>query len=156
MRKLIIALTLFFAVTIAANAYDYNTGIGIRGGLSSGLTVKHFLGDKSAVEGILSSRWNGFNITGLYELHAPAFDTPRLHWYYGAGGHIGFWSGRKNHPWFEDGTHTVIGVDGIIGLEYNIGPIPFSISLDWKPAFNLIGYSGLWIDEFALSIRYTF
>ncbi|HDR51762.1 MAG TPA: hypothetical protein ENN90_09135 [Mariniphaga anaerophila] len=156
MRKLKLAFTLFFAIAMAANAQDYNTGIGVRGGLSNGLTVKHFIGSNTALEGILSTRWQGFNITGLYEIHANAFDTPRLNWYYGFGGHIGFWDGYKGHPWFNDGTYTIIGIDGIIGIEYNIEPIPFNISLDWKPGFNIIGYTGFWGDELALSIRYIF
>ena len=49
-----------------------------------------------------------------------------------------------------------IGIDGIIGIEYNIEPIPFNISLDWKPGLNLIGYTGFWGDELAFSIRYIF
>jgi hypothetical protein len=72
-------------------AMDHGTGIGVRGGLSNGLTVKHFIGEKTAIEGLLASRWGGLNITGLYEIHnAAAFDVSRLNWYYGLGAHIGF------------------------------------------------------------------
>jgi len=157
MKKLSIVLVLGLLSLVTLNAQDYNTGIGIRGGLSNGLTVKHFIGSDTAIEGLLSTRWRGFNITGLYEIHDQAFDTPRLNWYYGFGGHIGFWGGYKNHPWFEDdASYTVIGIDGIIGIEYNIEPIPFNISLDWKPGFNIIGYTGFWGDELAFSVRYIF
>jgi len=154
MRKLTLAFTLFFAIAMAANAQDYNTGIGVRGGLFNGLTVKHFIASNTALEGIIWTRWGGFNITGLYEIHANAFDTPRLNWYYGFGGHIGFLDDES--PWFKEGSHTVIGIDGIIGIEYNIEPIPFNISLDWKPGLNLIGSTKSWVDEVALSIRYIF
>jgi len=34
--------------------------------------------------------------------------------------------------------------------------VPFNISIDWKPAYNLWGYSGFWADGGALSIRYIF
>jgi hypothetical protein len=154
-RFAIVSLILLLAVTTGI-AQDYNTGIGFRGGSSNGLTVKHFITSDAAIEGLLSTRWRGLNITGLYEIHAQAFDVPRLNWYYGGGGHIGFWDGGPNHPWFNTGTYTIIGLDGIIGIEYNIEPIPFNISLDWKPAFNIIGYTGFWGDEVALSIRYIF
>ena len=71
-------------------AQDYTTGIGIRGGYFNGLTVKHFVSDQAALEGIFTSRWRGFQVTGLYEIHNQAFNTPRLNWYYGFGAHIGF------------------------------------------------------------------
>lgn len=151
-------LTGIFALLILTgiNAQDYNTGIGIRGGLSNGLTVKHFISGNTALEVILATRWEGFNITGLYEIHANAFDTPGLNWYYGFGGHIGFWDGNRS-PWFdENDSYTVIGIDGILGIEYNFEAIPLNIGLDWKPGFNLVGHSGFWSDELALSFRFIF
>lgn len=154
MKKLIFALAIGLLTTFSLNAQDYNTGIGVRGGLFNGLTVKHFIGGNNALEGILWTRWGGFNITGLYEIHNQAFNTPRLNWYYGFGGHIGFLDDES--PWFDEGSHTIIGIDGIIGIEYNIEAIPFNISLDWKPGMNLIGVTKPWVDEVALSIRYIF
>ncbi len=154
MKKIAIIIS-FVLLAAGAQAQDYNTGIGLRGGLSNGLTIKHFIKSNTAVEGILTSRWNGFNITGLYELHQQAFSTPGLNFYYGIGGHIGSWNDDKQDPTIT-GTQTVIGVDGIIGLEYNFAEVPFNISLDWKPAFNLVGYSNFWGDELALSIRFIF
>ncbi len=155
MKKLFFAFILLLATTLISNAQDYSTGIGFRGGLSNGLTVKHFISSENAVEGILSTRWQGFNITGLYEIHNQAFDTPGLKWYYGFGGHIGFWN--AHNPWFNDrGNYTVVGVDGIIGLEYSFAEVPINLGLDWKPGLNLIGYTGFWGDEVALSIRYIF
>lgn len=131
MKKTILTFILSITIIVFAQAQDYGTGIGFRGGLSNGLTVKHFISGNTALEGLLSTRWQGFNITGLYEIHARAFDTPRLNWYYGFGGHIGFWDGYPNHPWFNDaGSYSVIGIDGIVGIEYNIEAIPFNISLD--------------------------
>lgn len=152
--KKIALITLLIAVGFQSKAQDYKTGIGLRGGLSNGVTVKHFISGSSAIEGILSTRWRGFNLTGLYELNN-ALPEPGLNWYYGAGGHVGFWDGYNKHPWFpNDGTYTVIGIDGILGIEYNFQPIPLNLSLDWKPAYNLVGWRGLWMDNFALSVRY--
>jgi hypothetical protein len=135
---------------------QYKTGIGVRGGYPMGVTVKHFISGNDAVEVILSSRWRGFEITGLYERHAQAFGVSGLNWYYGGGGHIGFYDAYKDHPWFEDedGSFTVIGIDGVIGLEYEIGDIPFSVGADWKPEFNIIGYTGFWGSSGAISFRY--
>jgi len=157
MKKLLLTLTLAVCFVAFANAQDYKTGIGLRGGLYNGLTVKHFIGDKSALEGILATRWRGFEITGLYEIHNQlTSNIDRLNWYFGFGGHIGFYNG-DNTTWGDAGTnYTVIGIDGILGLEYNFAEIPLNISVDWKPAFNLVGYSRFWGDGGALSIRYIF
>lgn len=154
MKKLIIVLTFIFAIVFASYSQDYKTGFGIRGGLSNGLTVKHFISSESALEGLLTARWNGFLVTGLYERHAQAFGITGLYWYYGFGAHIGTW----NHNYRKDryDNYSVIGVDGIIGIEYNITEIPFNISLDYKPGLNLIGKPFGMTDEVALSIRYVF
>jgi len=157
MMKKLIFITLFsFVCLFAAKAQDYNTGIGLRGGWGAGLTVKHFLGQNKAVEGILDSRWHGLGITGLYEISHQAFATPRLNWYYGIGGHIGFWDGKYYWDYHNDSNYTVIGIDGILGLEYNFEEIPFNLSIDWKPAFNLTDSSGFWGDGGAISLRYIF
>jgi len=157
MKKLVfISIILIAGSLININAQDYRSSVGLRAGLSYGATLKHFIATSDALEGILTTRWGGFNITGLYERHSRAFDVDRMYFYYGGGAHIGVWGGGSN-PWFDDNeTYTVIGVDGIIGLEYVFTEIPFNISLDWKPGFNLIGYSGFWGDELALSFRFVF
>ena len=125
-------------------------------GYRRGLTLKHFVGSKAAFEGILSTRWSGFDITGLYEIHNIAFEVDRLRWYYGGGAHIGFWNG-DNVTWGDEGSsYTVIGIDGILGIEYSFSEAPINIGIDWKPAINLVGYTGFWADGGALSIRYIF
>ena len=160
MKKILITAIVILSMVSYSHAQQYyQTGIGLRGGLSQGLTVKHFISEQAAIEGILTTRWKGINITGLYELHAPAFDVDRLNYYYGFGGHIGFWDSKNNLGWgddYNDGQYTVIGIDGILGLEYNFAEAPVNLSVDWKPAFNLSGHTGFWGDEAALSIRYIF
>lgn len=154
--KFICMIALAFGLSLSAKSQDYLDAVGVRLGLSQGITYKHFISTTDAAEGILSMRWSGFNITGLYERHMDAFDVPRLYFYYGAGAHVGVWNGDYN-PWFNDNTaHTVIGIDGVAGLEYVFDEIPFNVSLDWKPALNLIGYAGFWGDELALSFRFMF
>lgn len=155
--KRIVLLTFFMIGSVAlVNAQDYNTGIGLRAGFSNGLTVKHFVNNRTAFEGILSSRWRGFEVTGLVEFHARAFDTNRLNWYAGFGAHAGFWNGDYVKWGNEGEQYSVLGLDGILGLEYNFVEVPLNLSIDWKPAYNLWGYSGFWADGGALSIRYIF
>ncbi|MBT3301550.1 MAG: hypothetical protein HOD63_12595 [Bacteroidetes bacterium] len=156
MRKIILTLVLILGVITCSNAQDYKTAVGLRGGLSNGITIKHFVGESTALEGIFYIRWRGYNITGLYEKHKQAFGVERLNWYYGFGGHLGFWNGAYVNWANNNNDYTVIGVDGILGIEYNFEEIPINLSLDWKPALNIIGYFGFWGDGGALSIRYIF
>jgi hypothetical protein len=158
MKKILTTILIVFGLASMSYAQDYKTGIGLRGGFENGLTIKHFTKQKSALEIILASRWRGFEVTGLYEVHNQAFDVERLKWFVGFGGHIGFWNGDyTNKYWGDPGTnYTVVGIDGILGLEYSFSEAPINLSLDWKPAFNFVGYSDFWVDGGAFSIRYIF
>lgn len=159
-KKLIIVVTAFLAIlfTSEVRAQSYATGIGLRSGVSNGLTVKHFIQDDVALEGILHSRWQGLVITGLYEVHKDISEVRGLRWFYGGGAHIGSWNGNRNPPWADSDFNgaTVIGIDGIIGLDYIFTDLPINLSLDYKPAFNITNGGGFWGDEVALSIRYAF
>ncbi|MGQ9620083.1 MAG: hypothetical protein ACUVTX_03760 [Bacteroidales bacterium] len=156
MKKLILILSTVFCFSILLYGQDYNTGIGLRLGYFNGITVKHFIHGTSAIEGLLYIRWKGFEVTGLYEVHTPAFQTAGLNWFFGGGAHIGFYNG-DNTPWGDVGaTYTNIGIDGIVGLEYNFSKIPLNLSLDWKPELNIIGYREFWYDNVALSVRFVF
>jgi len=155
MRRFVLTVILTTAIVMISNAQDYKTGLGLRFGNGAGLTVKHFINGRSAIEGFLFSQWHGFDITGLYEIHHQAFDVDNLQWYYGFGAHIGFYNGDYV-KWGEPGyAYNVFGIDGIIGIEYSFTEAPINIGLDLKPELNLIGYTGFWTD-FGLSVRYIF
>ena len=156
--KYLLTLAAALMLSSAATA-QYDQAIGFRGGFFSGITYKKFVSQDFAFEGILHTRYAGWQLTGLGEFHAQAFDVTGLNWYYGAGAHVGMFRYHQNSPYFtEESGSTVIGlgIDGILGIEYNIGSIPINVSLDWKPAFNLLGYAGFAADGGAFSVRYIF
>lgn len=157
MKKTILILILLSFVGFGAlRAQDYGTGIGIRGGPAQGITIKHFISNTNAIEGIVSTRWQGWIITGLYEIHADPFKVSELKVFYGAGAHIGWWY-NPDAPWADaGGQYSIIGIDAILGMEYSFNEIPISLSIDWKPAFNLFGYTGGWFDGGGISVRYIF
>ncbi|MDH5598235.1 MAG: hypothetical protein OEY34_03870 [Cyclobacteriaceae bacterium] len=162
-KIILISSVLSFLGTTYTNAQNYNTGIGVRMGLFQGLNIKHFIGSDRALEGILSTRgstWNGnswgWNIAVLYEIDKPINGVDGLSWFYGFGGHIVFANGTNNGWWNDTNDHIVIGVDGIIGLDYTIPNAPLSLQLDYKPAFNLTDPVGWWGEDLALSIRFVF
>ncbi len=141
------------------NAQDYTHALGVRGGLFNGFTYKQFLSRNDAIELLATSRWRGMNFTALYEKHEDIkninSDLGNLRWYVGAGGHIGFYHG-KYAWWGYYQPYTLIGVDGIIGLEFTLKEVPLNFSLDWKPTMHIIGLFGFWFDGGAFSVRYVF
>ena len=155
MRKFVLTMIMATTILMTSNAQDYKTGLGLRVGTGTGFTVKHFINNSGAIEGLLTTRWHGFDLTGLYEKHAMAFDTDRLQWYYGGGAHLGFYDGDDVEWGIPGSTYSVFGIDGIIGLEYSFTEAPINLGLDLKPAIDLIGYTGFWA-EFGLSVRYIF
>jgi len=156
MKKVLLVLAIVLALNITANSQDYRTAVGLRAGVPYGLTVKHFMNETNAFEGILASRWGGFSITGLYENEHWTGEYPGLNWFWGFGGHIGFWDAGNNPRVNATYTGSVIGVDGILGLEYTFDEIPLNLSFDILPTINLIGYSGWGGINSAISIRYVF
>lgn len=156
MKKLHIIICIILLSGSLAQAQSYQTGIGVRGGLFSGFSVKHFVSGQDAVEGVLAWHYRGILLNGMYQRHTNAFDVPDLNWYYGGGGFLGFYN-RRYVPWYEDydtGAFTTFGLLGVLGMEYKIEDIPIVVGLDVKPAFNLIGHTGFWFGAGA-TIRYT-
>ncbi|WP_215225274.1 hypothetical protein [Echinicola shivajiensis] len=159
LKKAIVAIFAVFVMVISqeAEAQTYSTGVGLRAGVTNGLTVKQFLTYDAAVEGIIHTRWKGLLVTGLYEVHKDIREIQGLKWFYGGGAHLGTWGKKTNPPFDSDETeYTVFGIDGIIGLDYKFVDAPVNLSLDYKPAYNFTDGVTWWGDELALSIRFTF
>ena len=152
MRKKLFVAVLFLLLTGYAFGQNYQNSAGIRLGAFPGISLKHFLQEGHAIEGALSTRWEGVLIAGMYEIHQPLADVPDLYWYIGGGAHIGMWNAR----WEDDVAGPVLGASFILGLEYVFPTVPFTISLDWNPAVNIIGPDPIWFDNGALSFRYRF
>jgi len=153
-RTTITLVLMMILLTSTALAQNYKQAIGLRGGLFNGISYKNFVTNSTAVEGILHTRWQGWEVVGLIEYHNEMPSNGNFYWFYGYGAHLGFFDAQYSH--YASGTYTVIGVDGILGLEYEFPKVPIAIGLDWKPYINLIGYSGFFGDGGAFSLRYTF
>lgn len=136
----------------------YNTAIGLRAGSTPGFTFKTFIKGNAAFEGIIHTRYHGILFTGLYEIHKQAFDTKNLHWFYGPGAHVGIYRANYYRDRFgriRSNDAVTAGIDGILGLEYYIGEIPFTVGVDIKPFVDIVNPGfGYW--DGALTIRYTF
>jgi len=149
MKKIILftavlaAFLLFGKQSNAQQADNYQTAIGLKfGGYENGFSLKYFTNNSVALEGILGFRDHGVVITGLYEFHQEVFGLHELWFYYGAGAHIGA-EGSGTYQTFDGsnqvytGGHILLGVDGVLGLEYKIPEAPVAISLDVNPRAEL-------------------
>ena len=159
MKRILLLVILTFSMSYAFSQ-SYTTSAGIRFGTFQGVQIKHFLQDGQAIEGLVSTRWNGIIVSGLYEFQKPfkSSDTESLYWYMGGGAHVGYW-GAGYYYADKDDVAGVLGLDFIAGLEYEIPEVPFTASLDWKPSINLVGEVGerrFWPLGGGLSFRYTF
>ena len=132
----------------AVNSSSYKTAIGLRAGETSGLTIKQFVGSRTAVEGIVGVWHHGFSATVLVEGYSSAFAVSGLNWYYGAGGHFSAQTGhhiyhrhgRHYHDYYERGVWG-LGADLIFGIEYKIPDTPIAMSLDVKPYLEIMSNS---------------
>lgn len=160
-------LSIFLVSTAYAQDAEKKTGIGFRfGGMTSGITFRAALKNEAAFEGIVSFGHKSFLLTGLYEKMKPIESTEGLKWFYGIGGHIGFfqrggtywvYKNKGHHVYYfeEGGSKAVPGIDFIIGMDYTFKNAPFNISLDVKPFMDFIEGTELYFDG-ALSVRFVF
>ncbi|ULQ57846.1 hypothetical protein KJS94_06495 [Flavihumibacter rivuli] len=154
-----LALILSVALTLETKAQslgsDYRTALGVKF-YPGGITVKHFIKDNAALEGI-AYFWNhGFRFTGLYEFHGDINGAPGLKWYVGPGAHMGFYNKdwNRNDHYYEDGDFS-FGLDGVLGLDYKIKGAPLNLSLDVQPYLELA--NGTYMDAWGgFAIRFTF
>ena len=160
MQKLIIVLG-FVLLTAAATAQNqalgtsYKSAVGLKV-YPAAISVKTFQQYNKALEGLLYFWEDGVRFTGLYEIHGDINGAPGLKWYLGPGGHIGFWTQKWKDKYPERDDGVMIGIDGIIGLDYKIKGAPINVCLDWQPSFNFIGYNYFEGGWGGIGIRYAF
>lgn len=156
MKKFPATVFLLILPLFTMPAQDYETGLGVKIGMSPGISAKHFITTNGALEGIATVRHRGANFTALGEFHLPVFDTDGMSLYYGGGLHAGVWDTGLARNQGTSGRRFNMGIDGIIGLEHTFFYAPIAIGLDWKPYINLIRDRRLIIDELSFTIKFIF
>ena len=149
MKKSLLVFSLITIFAISSKAQEYTNAAGIRLGpnsavISPGFTIKHFLNETNAIEGIVGIS-DGLGLCALYEWHHPITSVDHLQWFVGAGGYAAFRS-----------SSSYIGAAGIVGLDYKFDQIPLNISLDWKPELNIITNVAFEGSAVGVSARFTF
>lgn len=144
----VLALLCVFTASAQNNSSSYKTAVGVKF-YPGAITIKHFVKETAALEGIAYFSSKSFRITGLYELHYDLLQVDGLKWYVGPGAHVGFYDDK-----YYDGN-TYFGIDGILGVDYKIKGAPLNLSLDWNPSFEF-GESAGFNSYGGLSIRFAF
>ena len=158
MKKIFLSGFICTAIGFTARSqsmgYDYKTALGIKF-YPGAITLKSFTKPNKALEGLAYFYNDGVRFTGLYEFYGDINGAEGLKWYAGPGAHLGFWSNswKSDHP--NDGG-IVLGVDGVLGLDYKFNGAPINLSLDWQPSFSFVGYNYFEAGWAGLGIRYTF
>jgi hypothetical protein len=158
MRNIFIVTCFLFLSTnlfAQSNGTSYKTALGVKFYPGAGITVKHFVKQNAALEGIGYFWRDGMRLTGLYEFHGPIKGAPGLQWYVGPGFHISAWNDRWRSSFPERRGGSSIGIDAVLGLDYKFKGAPINMSVDWQPSydFRYDGFGGNWG---GFSIRYTF
>jgi hypothetical protein len=171
-RNILVALLVFTSDLAAQDndqvkfSHEYKNAIGIRAGRTSGITFKHFFNSGNAFEGILGLWKNAVGLTALYEKNQ-GLGVKGLKFYYGAGVHLTGETGhnyyRKHNVADNDYVHRygengwAAGIDGIVGLDYKIGPVPLAVSLDIKPFAEVSNYGYIYTGlDAGLGIKLAF
>lgn len=153
----LLILPLMLMASAGSAHAQYKNAIGLRLWYYPGITFKTHISQPGALEFILDTHRGAFQITGLYEHHFP-LGPENLNVYLGGGLHLGYYNYDTKYRgyWGAYSGGAFVGLDGIVGLEYTLEAAPINFSLDYKPAFNFLGYRQFWGDGAALSVRYCF
>jgi hypothetical protein len=165
MKKLLSLL--LFSIPLLSFTQNYSTCAGFRGGESWGFTYRFYNDENNATEALLSFRNGGMQLTAMKEEFSPVLLNYSSHFflYKGYGGHLGYtrwlhddYNHFTNEFWYHTKASPVLGIDGLIGLEYCLFKYPFTCGLEFKPFAEVGGRRffklNLW--DFALTFKYTF
>jgi hypothetical protein len=158
MKRLIIVFLCFFSCVCFAQ--EKSQAIGLRLGMVQGITYQNTINESFSGEAVLAMfRYNPM-LLGFVQYYVPKFlDNEQMALFFGLGIHAAYIEGHKNVEWYPDFQsqqlwHFLSGVDAQMGIKYNFSEFPLNLSLDFRPAYNLVGHNGYWFDM-ALSIRYV-
>ncbi|MCZ4407919.1 hypothetical protein O3Q51_03815 [Cryomorphaceae bacterium 1068] len=148
-------LAIIFFLAIALSGIAQERSLGLRLGWGGGLSYVQSITESQDFELILTPRWGGIILTGLYERRVP-LSSGSWNWYYGGGLHGGYHH-RNNfigEGFNGDPPYINLGFDLIVGIKYRFDSLPIEFSVDYKPSIELLANRNLLLEEFAISFRY--
>ena len=143
--KKFFAIAALLVATLTVSAQDYNWAAGFRFGGFNGITLKQYQGENALEFGASWGVGNYLTVDGVYEWQQPVI-AEGINLYYGVGGYLRL-----------AGNDFCLGAEGVIGLEYQL-PInfPLAISIDYRPALNVLPGLNPNFVNFGFGIKYCF
>ena len=154
-KVLVFVMVVVIAISFAFAQDEIDTkkmDWGARLGTPVGVGARLFLSEGTQIEAIIGvSNVSIINVTALYEWSKPLNigNIEGLSWFFGGGLHVGF----IGIPILN------LGIDGIVGIEYDLEvltSLPITLSLDYKPALNLLGSVTSDLGDAALTVHFDF
>ena len=149
MKKfLVIAVFAVLAALPLSSVNAQGWGVGVVGGFDYGVQVKKYNGGTSLdFRGHLHN--HGFQVAGLYEWNQSLGSGFTL--YYGVGAGLGSWKVSEHHD-----AAFGLDIEAIVGVEYKIPSVPLAISLDYRPALEVLPEVNFYAKGFAFGLKYIF
>ena len=147
-------------------------GLGLGAGtIANGLSAKYFVDRQNALQFNLGAfggrgadhRWHrfggfGFSADYLFEMPAiaKAGQAFELAWNIGAGLGVGFDDDEYDHKDDHYHDYFALAASFVLGLEFDLIPIPLDIVLEFRPGLLLVPYIDLDLVDFTAHIRVYF
>ena len=164
MKRLFTIAFLLFACKLYAQNYTQDAGV--RFGEYFTATYRHYQDNDQALEGMLNLGKRGMTVGILKEYFQPLSGhvSDNLYFEYGFGAHVGFRSVYKykilNRTYVLDENRVtpLLGINGLVGLEYRFHEFPFVIGVDVKPYFeySIIQIFSMYLHSVGISLKYKF
>ncbi len=151
MRKIFILALVICTLQMQAqnkttSSTTYKTGVGLKLWDGVGINLKTFFAENNAADITAFFHNGGTRLSALYEYHGDLSSDQNFKWYAGFGASFDLLKTPKE---------TIVGINGVLGLDYKIKTMPLDVSIDWQPGFQFTNngqYVGKW---FILAVRYT-
>ncbi len=165
MKKLYIS-TILLLLSATTFSQFYVKEVGLRGGYTGGITFRINLEETLSYEGQFSYRDKGAIFTVIRQQHREMGIDKFGNWdfVYGFGPHAGFYFTDSYRILFREiyfGRNIftpVIGMDGYMGIEYQLVNLPVSFGVNFQPfmEISLKQLFGINLWDFGITAKYRF
>ncbi len=167
MGKKFYLLLIVLLATTSLSAQYMKHAVGLRSGLSQGISFQYFYQEDKDIKLLMSSRDNGVQLTAMVQRYEPVMARfgESFFIFYGLGLHAGItrkeaadWPFPKHGYGLHHQARGIIGADAVMGLEFRANTIPVSFGLEYKPFFDLFGHRllRLGLFDFGFTFKYHF